>query len=621
MPEKKISPGRDWLTDSLHVFVLAGFAIAQPLFSVLSKGPTFFVARRSEPVDVILLAVILCIGLPAVIVLGEFLIGLANRTARKRAHFCVVAILLTILVLPVVKRLDWIPGIVCVIGAITFGLVAAGAYYRFTPVRALTTVLSPTILVFPILFLCHGPVSEVVWRQSEGEESSSSIPQVTIRNPVPIVFIVFDEFSTVSLMDEQRQIDPIRYPHLAAFAKEATWFRNMTTVSPWTIGAVPALLTGKYPDKLGKPPLPTLRNHPVNLFTLLEKSHDVRAFEMITQLCPPEGGATMPERMRAMASDLWVVYRHIMVPRSLVRDGFPDITAQWNNFRGREPNRVQRLHIPDWHLTTRVLRWRKIVASFQPMPESRPPLYYVHLLLPHVPYLYLPSTELYAEGDGRVAATVEKGDRKVWTEDERIVAREHQRYLLQVGCTDTLVGELMDHLKRVGLYEDALIVLAADHGVCFRPGESRRCGLQRGDLSGANKVGLATTMSIPLLIKAPHQKIGAISDRNVESIDVLPTIAGILGMELHCPVDGNDALDPLAPERLQKTFYSACPADDPKTRAEDGRIIVDASFQQMYEALDRKLRLFGSGRNPAGLYQLEPHDRLVARPKATSTLR
>ncbi|HVS19064.1 MAG TPA: hypothetical protein VMT18_10730, partial [Planctomycetota bacterium] len=40
---------RPW---SLHLLALGAFAVAQPLFDVLGRGATFFVARRAGALDV-----------------------------------------------------------------------------------------------------------------------------------------------------------------------------------------------------------------------------------------------------------------------------------------------------------------------------------------------------------------------------------------------------------------------------------------------------------------------------------------------------------------------------------------------------------------------------------------
>ena len=36
---------------------------------------------------------------------------------------------------------------------------------------------------------------------------------------------------------------------------------------------------------------------------------------------------------------------------------------------------------------------------------------------------------------------------------------------------DTWLGKLLDHLRTIGLYDRALLVLTADHGMSFRPGD------------------------------------------------------------------------------------------------------------------------------------------------------
>ena len=86
--------------------------------------------------------------------------------------------------------------------------------------------------------------------------------RVQIPDPPPIVFIILDEFPTTSLLNEHHQIDAVRYPNFAALARNATWFRNTTTVSSATAQAVPAILTGKYPDTGQR--LPHAADHPHN---------------------------------------------------------------------------------------------------------------------------------------------------------------------------------------------------------------------------------------------------------------------------------------------------------------------------------------------------------------------
>ena len=54
-------------------------------------------------------------------------------------------------------------------------------------------------------------------------------------------------------------------------------------------------------------------------------------------------------------------------------------------------------------------------------------------------------------------------------------------------------------------------------------------------------------MPVPLFIKLPHQNAGIMTDRNVETIDVFPTIADVLQMTPEVAVDGCSLLDDRQP--------------------------------------------------------------------------
>src|SRR5439155_13106315 len=96
--------------DALHIFVLCSFALAQPLFDLLSRRVQFFVAHGSKPVDVILLVLILCILLPTIAVLIEWVAGLFGRPIRKGMHGLVVAGLVAAIALPVLKQMGRFSG-------------------------------------------------------------------------------------------------------------------------------------------------------------------------------------------------------------------------------------------------------------------------------------------------------------------------------------------------------------------------------------------------------------------------------------------------------------------------------------------------------------------------------
>jgi hypothetical protein len=79
----------EFFLESLHTFTLCGFAIAQPLFDLLSRNAEFFIVRRSEPLDIFLL-------IPAALVVVEGGASLIHRRVREGIHSLVVASLVVI---------------------------------------------------------------------------------------------------------------------------------------------------------------------------------------------------------------------------------------------------------------------------------------------------------------------------------------------------------------------------------------------------------------------------------------------------------------------------------------------------------------------------------------------
>ena len=86
--------------------------------------------------------------------------------------------------------------------------------------RTFFTMLSPSLVLVPALFLFFSPVSALLSAQKD-----VAVTGVEMESPPPIVMVVFDEFSLVSLLDKDLQIDPAQYPNFAAFAKKATWLK------------------------------------------------------------------------------------------------------------------------------------------------------------------------------------------------------------------------------------------------------------------------------------------------------------------------------------------------------------------------------------------------------------
>ncbi len=586
------SPARQRLIETGHLAVLAVFAVALPLFELVRQDPTFFVARRSQRIDVHALAWGLVLGLPLALMLVELVVGLVSAKARRVTHVAFVALLVALVFLPQLRRMTGVESLWVVGAALAVGLVASLLYARSTELRFFLTILSPVPIVFALMFL---------WDEGVRRATSTGGGNVVVSNDevadTTVVFLIVDELPVASLLDEEHRIDPVMFPNFAALAEDSTWYRNATAVHESTTLVIPAILSGLAPTDTTKLPIPG--DHPDNLFTLLGGSHRMRVRETVTRVCPPElldhVEPTDPfgDRMTSLGADLGLGYCHLALPTALTAD-LPSVSGNWAGFWdavdgpgsapppaadhaddhdaasgevAREtPAEVQARMLSGTH-EDRVSIFRDFNGWVD--SETDPTFYFLHILLPHHPWVSLPSARRYFGGERQLGVV-----KSVWT-DEWLTMQGFQRHMLQTGAVDRLLGEFVAELKQQGVYDDCMLVLVADHGMCFRTGEHRR---------QASELTVRDILHVPLFIKRPGQTEGRISDRNVDALDVLPTIADELGITPSWALDGRVLPDDELPERPTKTLH-VFDADP---------IVVDGSPPESYTTLDYKHALFGA---------------------------
>ena len=510
---------RELLDCIAHVFVLSSLIFAQPLFDLLSRQAAFLAAHKAGPLDILGLVGVLCVLIPAGFVCLELIGSAFGPRVQKSVHIVLVAVFSAVWSLSALKPVEEVSGLFLVASSIGLGIGSAACYARFAPIRTFWTVLTPVVFLFPGLFLFREPISQFMFDTTERRVSPA-----IVRNPAPVILVVFDELPLVSLLDANYHIDAVRYPNFAALANDATWFRNASTVSSSTVHSVPAILSGVYPNHSW---LPTTVDYPNTLFSLLQGTYEMQAFESSTTLCPEtvclDGGQrrTAFQRFSSLLQDVAIVYPHIILPEDLTYS-LPVVTQTWKNFgkKGTRPDQTW----DEWR--NRRERFAESVALFS--QTDKPFFSFLHPLLPHLPWEYFPTGRRYLSSGMSVPGLDIK--KEVWGENEDLVMQGYRRHLLQVGFVDALLGNLLGQLRTLGLYDQSLIVVTADHGASFWAKTSRRsdAGPHSGDI-----------MRVPLFIKAPYQRMGDRSDRPAKTIDILPTIADILGIELPWPVNGS----------------------------------------------------------------------------------
>lgn len=528
--------GRDARTDALHLFVLTAFAVAQPLYDLLGRAPEFFVAHRAGPLAILSFALVLSAGVPALLLMCEAAASRVGTRVRRHLHTTFVAILATSAILPLADRGAKLPAAGVIGLSLLTGLAIAAAYRRLPGARRLLSALSPAIIIFPLVFVLFTPVRSLVLPAGLNNRASAHDPKASplaAADSVPVMLVVFDQLSAPALLDEKGAIDARRYPNFAALAGESWWFPRATSAHPHTGQSLAAILTGRLPET-GR--LPVTAHYPENLFTWLGSSFRLNVSEPMTALCPaslcvPEGEpdpfALRPWRFM---SDLTIVYLHVLLPEEYAAAMLPPLDASWRDFRSEVM--ASSSEGASWHGDAgfargmQLGRHRHVERFVESLArEDTRTLHFLHVLLPHHPYQYLASGRIYSPGWAPEGAAPDG----TWEPSQALVSTAYHQYIQQVGFVDRLLGAMLAELKRDDLYDRALVIVTSDHGVAFVPGEPSRA---------PTEATYVEVLSVPMFVNLPGQSEGRVSDRLVSTVDIVPTIADVLGAELPWRPDG-----------------------------------------------------------------------------------
>ena len=342
--------------------------------------------------------------------------------------------------------------------------------------------------VFLAMLIAAGAVLAVLWATRDDSDAAPvarpiiapDAPRRPIPGKPPVVMIVMDEFPVDLMLAPNGKIDPIRYPNFAALAATGTWFKNAHTVYDSTTKAIPAVLTGKLPQKLADA---TYGSHPQTVFDLFGgRGYKIVKDEEATSLCPPR----------------------------YCPDARPQRPAILPLLAGGRPERLTRF--------------------FAQITPGAPGFYMKHVLFPHAPYLYLPSGKQtrygYRDPVPGMNNTAGFGDRF-------LTQHNRQRLQLQIGYFDRRLGGLFRKMLRDGTFDQALIALIADHGISSEVGVVDRRAVTRRNID--------EVAPVPMFVKAPGQRRGRTSRAYAQTIDFVPTIADALNVRMPYRADGRSA--------------------------------------------------------------------------------
>jgi hypothetical protein len=581
---------RPQLRNFVELFALCGFAIAQPLLDIFGRSASQFLFRGAEPVDLVLFGLVITFVPALVLWAVESAVGVLEPRLRQPIHLLLVAALVAAFVVQLGRNAlgDVFGGVLLWVLAVAVGAGAVELRRRSTAVRLWLSYAAIAPLVFLGMFLFGSESSRVIRAEAPAAVAAG------IENPHPVVMVVLDELPLSALVRSDGTIDDELYPRIAELADGAHWFRNTTTVSTSTGRAVPSIVTGRYP---AAGTAPVAADHPDSLFTLLGGAYGMNVTESVTRLCPSTictDGGGIRRQQRALLGDAidvalsrlsWSGEQGDPVAGLVEAPAVPvDDTALTEDGGG----------FADFDLDQSG-RFRTLIEQL----EGGATLNYLHILLPHVPYRYLPTGEQYPGPDPDLGR-----DGDDWIEEPWLTTMARQRLQLQLGYVDSLVGELLDQLSDAGIYDDALVMLASDHGISFRPGGPIRAlegqPLEDGDV--------ADLIRVPLLVKLPGQREPVVDDRNVETIDLLPTIADVLGIDLPWEVDGRSVFAEPRPDDVTTVYGSLL---NPFGVEPTGPYMFPGALDWPSIAENATDRVLPAVGRPGRLYLIGPRDELV----------
>lgn len=361
-----------------------------------------------------------------------------------------------------------------------------------------------------------------------------------------VVMVIMDEFPGDDLRNVAGDIDAVRYPNFAALARNATWFPNAFTRYDSTPKAVPLILDGRKPFK-GEA---SDRSDHFHTFydTLGRRGYRIVDSEEATALCP-----------RRYCRN--------------ARRSRPAILPNLGSDRG-----------------ARFRRWVRTIK------RGRATFWMKHVLMPHGPWLYLPSgarTRTNWASDPVPGMNSPRGFHDVF-----LTHHNFQRHLLQSQYADRLLGELLKQLVSQGMFDQTLLVLVADHGLSFEVGVKDRRKVTNGNV---DEVG-----PVPMFFKAPGQRKGRVDGALASTLDVTPTIADLLNIRLGYRASGVSAFS----RAVRRRSLVSLPTRDFSRIV---RISARRWIARRRARIRRRIQLFGFG--PTGFFdRIGPNAQLVGRP-------
>ncbi len=301
-------------------------------------------------------------------------------------------------------------------------------------------------------------------------------------------------------------------PHLDRLAQEGIRFTRAYAPSPWTIPSIYSLLTSRLPHEIGMTGQRKLRLDDAipRLPQILPAGFAKRA--VVTNVFGASRWGSWTGFDSVESGDLVDVVRDSLL-RGLI---LPRLVL------GLRPLRYPMTEARADRITDQGLRHLEALdgGSF---------LLWLHYYDPHTPYDPPAPFDTEVGPPRSKLSGIRKRSLAFLRSGMKLDAgdRAHIKALYEgeVRYTDAAIGRLWDGLQKLGLWDDALIIVAADHGEEF---------WEHGSVEHGHTL-YEELIHVPLLVKLPGSlHAGRVIEDPVSLLDIVPTILDVLG---HSPAE------------------------------------------------------------------------------------
>ncbi len=285
-------------------------------------------------------------------------------------------------------------------------------------------------------------------------------------------------------------------PNLDELAARSTLYRSAYSHAPWTTPAIAALMTSRHPEALG------IRDR---------QSRLAEEFVSLPEVLQEAGWTTGAIVSHSFCSSRWGFAQGF--------DSFDE-----SNIKGPFATTSQDVS--------------ELAIDWIDAHHERPFFLFLHYFDPHAAYVQREGFEFREKGESRYEGrlgSVVIPERFAMDPSRLRPAdlREMERlYDSEIALTDRWIGAVLDHLEEVGVLEQTLVIITADHGEEF---------LDHGALDHA-KTLYDELVRVPLIVHYPG-RTATVSERIVGLVDVLPTVLDAAGLAAPAGIRGHSLLD------------------------------------------------------------------------------